>query len=221
MDAAPAVDKGALHSFHLIRPGAALPAKPTPADPTWSDRKNPMPVQRVLLSGCSGGGKSTLLAELQARGAVGVPEPGRRMVESELARGGSALPWRDLAAFLRGAFALARADWDAAAHLSGPVFFDRGLIDAASALADIAGDGQFLTACRARPCHKTIFLAPPWPEIYATDPGRHHGLDDAIAEYERLAALFPALGHDVVMLPRCSVRERADFVLATLADAVP
>ncbi|MGH2343058.1 AAA family ATPase [Segnochrobactraceae bacterium EtOH-i3] len=180
-----------------------------------------MPLRRILLSGCSGGGKSTLLAELQARGAVGVPEPGRRIVETELASGGSALPWRDLAAFLHRAFALARADWDAAAHLSGPVFFDRGLIDAASALADLTGDGRFLTACRARPYHPTVFLAPPWPDIYATDPGRQHGLDDAIAEYERLAVLFPALGYDVVLLPKCSVRERADFVLATLADAAP
>jgi predicted ATPase len=32
----------------------------------------------VLLSGCSGGGKSALLAELHARGYHVVEEPGRR-----------------------------------------------------------------------------------------------------------------------------------------------
>ena len=45
----------------------------------------------VLLSGCSGGGKSTLFAELQARGYHVVGEPGRRVVKHELEKGGNAL----------------------------------------------------------------------------------------------------------------------------------
>jgi predicted ATPase len=55
----------------------------------------------VLLSGCSGGGKSTLLAELRARGYHVIEEPGRRVVKRELASGGNALPWTDSAAFVR------------------------------------------------------------------------------------------------------------------------
>lgn len=50
-----------------------------------------MPV-RVVLSGCSGGGKSTLLAELARRGHAVRPEAGRLVVEAELAAGGGALP---------------------------------------------------------------------------------------------------------------------------------
>jgi predicted ATPase len=34
----------------------------------------------VVISGCSGGGKSTLLAELARRGYRTVEEPGRRIV---------------------------------------------------------------------------------------------------------------------------------------------
>jgi predicted ATPase len=34
--------------------------------------------------------------------------------------------------------------------------------------------------------HRRVFLAPPWPEIYKTDPERRHGLDVAMAEYSRL-----------------------------------
>ncbi|WP_409999599.1 AAA family ATPase [Rhizobium leguminosarum] len=47
----------------------------------------------VLISGCSGGGKSTLLAELAARGHAVVEEPGRRIVKQELEGDGAALPW--------------------------------------------------------------------------------------------------------------------------------
>ena len=85
----------------------------------------------VVISGCSGGGKSTLLAELARRGHRVVDEPGRRIVADEMDRGGSALPWVDPVAFARRAVDLARADREAVRGMSGWAFFDRGLIDAA------------------------------------------------------------------------------------------
>jgi predicted ATPase len=63
-----------------------------------------------VISGCSSGGKSTLLAGLGRRGQVTVDEPGRRIVREELRRDGSALPWLDKIAFARRAIALALAD---------------------------------------------------------------------------------------------------------------
>jgi predicted ATPase len=55
----------------------------------------------VTISGCSSGGKSTLLAELRRRGFATMDEPGRRVVAEELKRGGRALPWADAVAFAR------------------------------------------------------------------------------------------------------------------------
>lgn len=94
----------------------------------------------VILSGCSGGGKSTLLAELQRRGHAVVEEPGRRVVKAEQQSGGDALPWSDAAAFARRAIETSIADRDTVATSSGWVFFDRGLIDAAAALEHATGD---------------------------------------------------------------------------------
>ncbi len=88
----------------------------------------------VLISGCSGAGKSTLLADLRARGYPVVEEPGRRIIAHELASGGKALPWVDAAAFLHRAIDVALKDMEMAKAHSGWVFFDRGLVDAASAL---------------------------------------------------------------------------------------
>ena len=81
----------------------------------------------VVISGCSGGGKSTLLAELARRGHAVVEEPGRRIVIEELKTGGSALPWLDMKAFVQRAVAVSLADLAAAGANSGWVFFDRGL----------------------------------------------------------------------------------------------
>ena len=86
----------------------------------------------VVISGCSGGGKSTLLSELARRGHAVVEEPGRRDVAEEMRTGGSALPWVDAAAFARRAIEIALADRASAPDAGSWVFFDRGLIDAAA-----------------------------------------------------------------------------------------
>jgi Predicted ATPase len=172
----------------------------------------------VLLSGCSGGGKSTLLAALGRAGHAVVEEPGRRIVAEERAGAGRALPWVDLAAFARRAFDLALADRRRAARLPGRVFFDRGLVDAAAAFEAATGDPSLLEALKDdHRYHPLVFLTPPWPGIFRTDGGRRHGFDAAVAEYQRLAAVFPALGYETVVLARTTVAGRVRLVLDALA----
>jgi predicted ATPase len=170
----------------------------------------------VLITGCSGGGKSTLLAELQARGHHTVEEPGRRIVKRELESGGQALPWIDEAAFARLAIATAIEDRRAAQSLSGWVFFDRGLVDAASALQHLTGERAFETLASHR-YHRRVFMAPPWPEIFVTDAERRHGFENGLPEYHRLWEALPALGYEVLTLPKVAVSARADFVLSALS----
>ena len=170
----------------------------------------------VIISGCSSGGKSTLIGELGKRGHAVIDEPGRRIVKEELASGGSALPWVDRIAFARRVIAMSLADRAAADWLDGWVFFDRGLIDAASALHHLTGEPALGTLGQVNRYHRRVFLTPPWPEIYRTDPERRHGLDMALAEYSRLLQIYPSLGYEVSILPKIGVEERADLVLRTL-----
>jgi predicted ATPase len=174
--------------------------------------------QFVVISGCSGGGKSTLLAELARRGYAVVEEPGRRIVCEELDRGGSALPWLDTPAFLRRAIVMSLADRVSASTLSGWVFFDRGLVDAAAGLQHLTGEPVLASLGQIHRYYQRVFLAPPWPEIYMTDPERRHGLDSAVAEYLRLLEIYPSLGYEVRILPKIGVAERADFVLKALSE---
>jgi predicted ATPase len=178
----------------------------------------------VVISGCSGGGKSTLLAELARRGYAVIEEPGRRVVQEALAGDGTALPWVDGAAFARRAMAMALADRETARRLPGWVFFDRGLVDAASALQATTGEPALERIAAQHPYHRRVFLTPPWPEIYVTDTERRHDLDAAVAEYDRLVSVYPSLGYEVIVLPKVSVLERADLILQSLVKtnrAVP
>jgi predicted ATPase len=172
----------------------------------------------VVISGCSGGGKYTLVAELGRRGHAVVEEPDRRIVKEELNGDGSALPWVDEAAFARRAVAMALADRISAGTLDGWVFFDRGLVDAPAGLQHLTGEPVLAALGQSHRYHRRVFLTPPWPEIYVTDRERRHGLDAAIAEYSRLLEVYPSLGYEVSVLPKVGMAERAGFVLDALAD---
>lgn len=171
----------------------------------------------VVISGCSGGGKSTLLAELAARGHAVVEEPGRRIVREETANGGSALPWVDPAAFARRAVDLSLEDRAAAARHDGWVFFDRGLVDAANALERATGEPVLERLGREHRYHRRVFMAPPWREIFVSDTERRHGFEAAVEEHEQLIAAYGQLGYGIVHLPKLGMAERADFVIAVIA----
>lgn len=181
----------------------------------------------VVISGCSGGGKSTLLAALRERGFHCVDEPGRRIVAEEIQQndvqqgGGRALPWVDLDAFARRAIAMAARDMRAAQDngakaAGGWIFFDRGIVDAAVALQTANGTPASGILRQYPRYHRMVFMTPPWPAIYATDSARRHGLDEAIAEHERLMVAYQDFGYETILLPKIGVMERVEFVLRRL-----
>lgn len=167
----------------------------------------------VLLTGCSGGGKSTLLKALERRGFATVPEPGRRIVAEELAGQGEALPWVDMRAFAVRAVEMAKSDLQDAQHADGMVFFDRGLIDAAVALAHSGGPAIEETLGETQAYRTRVFVVPPWRDLFVNDPERRHDFEAAVQEHLRIVEALDALGYLRVELPKVSVRKRADIVL--------
>ena len=170
----------------------------------------------IVISGCSGGGKSTLLKELARRGFPVVEEPGRRVAQQQMAMGGTALPWVDMRGFLERVFALAKIDRQTCDR--APTFFDRGLVDAAVGLERLTlSSAAVALAGLPRYC-RHVFLTPPWPDIYVTDDERRHDFAEAASEYDLLLRQYPRLGYEVSILPETSVADRADMVLARLAQ---
>jgi len=172
----------------------------------------------VLISGCSGGGKSTLLAELGKRGHAIIEEPGRRIIAEQTSPTAAALPWVDMTAFAHRAIEMALLDLSAADQQGDLVFFDRGVVDAAVALEHSSGVPYFNTLGNKQHYFETVFLTPPWPEIYSQDKDRRHNFSAAIEEFERLEMAFGKLGYDIISLPKVSPSARADFVLNTLKE---
>lgn len=172
----------------------------------------------ILLSGCSGGGKSTLLAALREQGFVAFEEPGRQVVKEQMLIDGPGLPWRDQALFAELCVFCAIQQMQAAAESAGPVFFDRGIVDAVAFFDYLGRDvpAHLERAARLLRYDSTVFLTPPWPEIFAGDGERRHSYEVAVAQYEASLKTFARLDYRPVELPKASVDRRVDFVLASL-----
>lgn len=167
----------------------------------------------ILLTGCSGGGKSTLLSALADRGFSTIVEPGRRIVSEELAGQRAALPWVHPRAFAERAVKVAQSDLEKAQQTEGLTFFDRGLIDAAVALEHSGGPSASEILGKSRLYARRVFVVPPWEAIFANDPERRHSFEAAVEEHSRITQALNHLGYETYELPRVSVFERVQIVL--------
>jgi len=174
--------------------------------------------QFVVLSGCSGGGKSSLLAELGRRGYATYEEPGRQVVKEQLLIGGDALPWGDVDLFLELTISRSIHHLVEAARGDKIAFFDRGIIDQINGwpARGLTIPKHLLSAADHFRYHKTVFLVPPWREIFANDAERRHNFEDSVAMYDALIETYERFGYEPIVVPKTDVAARADFVSARL-----
>ena len=166
---------------------------------------------RILISGCSGGGKSTLISEMAARGYPTVEEPGRRLVREGVS------PWDAPEEFLRRALEMALAEFQSAKPHDKPTLFDRGFLDAAAAMERMGSESGYVRdILLTHRYDTTVYLTPPWPEIFVSDTERQHGLSQAREEYDHLKLFLPRHGYTAVDIPKLPVADRANWLEAEL-----
>ncbi|HEY0105116.1 MAG TPA: AAA family ATPase [Rhizomicrobium sp.] len=174
-----------------------------------------------IFTGGPGVGKTTLLEALRRRGYRGVDEVARQVLAEQAAMGGNATHGGDRARYRDLMLAKALRAYRAVTETAAPVFFDRGIPEL-SGYGNAPGepDPPALTAAIAE-CRyaKTVFLFPPWREIYVHDDLRKHDFAEAVATYEFMAAIYPRHGYRIVEVPRASVDARAAFVLERIGEA--
>ena len=84
-------------------------------------------MQRVIVTGAPGVGKTTLLTELAHRGFATVAESAREVIAERLASGLSPRP--DPLEFARQVYARDNWKYNACPSVSQPVFFDRSAVE--------------------------------------------------------------------------------------------
>jgi predicted ATPase len=172
----------------------------------------------VVLSGCSGAGKSSLLRELSDRGYRVFAEPGRQIIKEQNYIGGDAIPSKDVYKFAELTLSRSMYNMISAAATRSHVFFDRSLIDNLSGFEHLqaAVPPHFIKAVESFRYADRVFITPPWPEKFRNDSERIHTYEDAVAQYETLLTTYQRLGHELIFLPKVAVAERVDFILREL-----
>jgi predicted ATPase len=171
----------------------------------------------VVISGCSGGGKSSLLSELVSRGYCVVLEPGRQIVKEQTAIEGDALPWINLNKFLELALSRYLFQFNSQKESQKFIFFDRGIVDAIQ--LDRSQPDYFQQAASKFKYNRLVFLVPPWEEIFANDAGRKHNFESAKKEFNDLLIKYKNFDYETVLIPKASVKERVNFILNKLVDS--
>jgi predicted ATPase len=155
-------------------------------------------MSRIVITGAPGAGKTTLLLALQARGYTIVGDTARTIIQDRRRRGLSPRP--DPYAFAQEAL---RMDIDNSVHHAaspGPVFFERGVLDALCGLDRVTplNESELRMWLSKYQYFPKVFVLPPWK---------------AAQEWYRRC------GYQVLEVPMVSVDERCTFVLQALANS--
>ncbi len=169
----------------------------------------------IVFTGGPGSGKTSVIDELARRGLATMPEAGRGVIKAQLAKGGSALPWADRAAFAKEMLAWELRNYELAAGHSGPVFFDRGIPDIVGYLnlCGLPVPDDVLRAAQSHRYNTIVFAFPFWPEIFVNDAERKQDAAEAQATFHAVTAAWRASGYDVAVLKKAPVAERVLTIL--------
>ncbi|HDE1582942.1 TPA: AAA family ATPase [Klebsiella pneumoniae] len=176
-------------------------------------------LQRIIITGGPGSGKSTVIDELTKRGYWCSTEAGRAVIQDQVRIGGDALPWADQAAFAELMLCWEMRSWHEVEMLTESCFYDRGVPDVAGYLylSELPTPKHLKSAIAEFRYNRTVFIAPPWREIYVQDAERKQSFDVAVSTYLAMKETYQKYDYQLIELPCVSAEERADFILSEIA----
>ncbi|KAA0993328.1 AAA family ATPase [Dyadobacter aurulentus] len=174
-------------------------------------------MNKIIISGGPGAGKSSLLGGLEKAGFCCIPEVSRKLIRGQVEAGTNMVPWVDLAGFARLCLEEMVRDFEYAGN-NGLTFFDRGIPDIIAYLrfGGLDVDHAYLIAAKKYRYACNVFVAPSWEAIYVNDAERWQTFAEANALYFEIKKMYTTLGYHVIELPFASVGERVEFTLTKL-----
>jgi len=165
-----------------------------------------------VLTGAPGTGKTAILDALGDDFTV-MPEPARRVL-AEWRAAGNPLPARmEARLMVRRMTELAIDDHAEAGRESGPVLFDRGVVDSVAYARHLGLDAdEAFRAAASHAYNRRVLLTTPWREIYATDDERTMSFKDVERFHEAVVRTYLDAGYDLVVVPDAPLAERVEFV---------
>ncbi len=167
--------------------------------------------KRYIITGGSGSGKTTLLNKLSEYGYKCFPEVSRVVIREQQQTGGDFLPWNNLEGFAQECFHRMKSQL-LPAHRT-VIFYDRGIPDIIAYLLNSNRHVPDYLWQYGRYYNSTVFMCPPWKEIFRNDPQRPESFTESVKIYHYLKQVYRTLGKRIVFVPRNPAYERVNFIL--------
>jgi predicted ATPase len=176
--------------------------------------------KRVIITGGPGFGKTSIVDELESRNYACIHEVSRKIIKEQLETRGDILPWKNLKRFSELLMELRIKQFDEVLH-QGFTFFDRGIPDIISYMqrSDLHIPVDYFSHVNKCTYYSTVFIVPPWKEIYKIDGERKENFETAVDLHDYISETYQNFGYETVVLPKVSVKERADFILQYLLES--
>ncbi|WP_237390374.1 AAA family ATPase [Fulvivirga sediminis] len=172
-----------------------------------------------VITGGPGVGKTTLLEELSSQGYEFIPEIARELIKEQVENGGEALPWKNKELYKEIMFERSISSFEQVEEnlrtRKMPIFFDRGFLDSIgyADLIQLEISERMNDYAKNWRYNETVFILPPWQEIYKTDSERKQDWEEAVVTFDQMRETYERYGYNIVEIPKVAVRERADFVM--------
>lgn len=176
----------------------------------------------IIITGGPGMGKTAIVQHLSELGYRCVPESGRAIIRQQVSSGGTALPWNNRSAFAQLMFNTALEDYFKLITASDPIFFDRGIPDVIGylELSELPVPFTITETVRNNRYQNTVFITPPWQDIYENDKERKQDFAEAVRTYEMMMKVYTDCGYKPVEIPKLPVSDRVCFILDHLHNVL-
>lgn len=173
--------------------------------------------QIYIITGGPGFGKTGLIEALGAEGFLVSGEFARELIQEQTEAGGDILPWKNRPLFQHTILNRRKAFFE----LVPPetiAFADRAIPDQL-AFARYHGFGTpeiLWNAANEYRYADTVFVTPPWPEIYQNDSIRTETFSEAIKIHQIVLETYQDLNYRINELPLVPTAERVQYLLKNL-----
>ncbi len=171
----------------------------------------------IILTGAMGGGKSTILKELSARGIGCIEEPARQILKEQRAAGKDGTPDKNPDRFNELMLEKMITDYQSIQSSEDIFIFDRGIADviAYAGLLNV-NSAAALKAANEYKYNSHVFMFDAWKEIYINDDERKMSFELSAGFAKSVRKVYMSLGYDIIDVPFISIDERVEFVMGKI-----
>ena len=163
--------------------------------------------QKIVITGGPGTGKTTLINELEKRDFECTPEISRQGIDHLFIKD----PLLFSKLLLEGR---EQQYLDANHNNADIIFFDRGIPDVHAYMNHFNTEYSDIYIKKSKKYkYDSIFLLPPWEEIYITDNERYESYELSVSIYNHLKIAYTEHDYKIIEVPFGKVNNRVDFIL--------